>query len=681
MTTLASGHANRLKLPLDHMQRAAAEAPAQPLIVIGGPGSGKTQTLVGRIHTLLAGGAYPSTISYLTFSSRAAELTRKEIDQTTDDPEVAKRLFIGTFHSYASAFLRQIGASRLGRSPQYSLWDHDQAKEAISSMLNALAEARDEDEEDGLESRHPILPKMTGTEIHDFLQWHGLNRALWHQPPPPAEASHWHQLIELYNQEKLRQNAMDLDDLIPMAVEALERSPQLRTSFAQVRSKHLLVDEFQDITPIQYRLMQLVAGPERSITVATDPNQAIYSWRGADTRMLDQFRMDNTNAEVQMLRINHRSSKTLVDLAEALTDDETMTGLINAYQQPIRPAGPTPILLNYEGNGDALCRLAVEEAKALVATGQYDWQDIAMIYRKRDAKNQLLGVLLRDHIPFHILGDVRSTGQNATQRIVNLIACLLNPMDRAAFTNAATVEGSDSGRGLNTQTTNRIEHIAREKGINLIEATKEYLPNLKAKNRTRTNLEYIVRSWHLLTEQLANDDIAIADFCKSVIEVVQRQQVEKLEEGVNEATTQFMTIVRGSQRLYQETLRQHLTRLLETIRAGAYPDLQDHSSDNPLEQHRGLTLSTIHTAKGLQWPVVWVMDATEAAMPGRANRENRKEMEEEQRIFYVAATRASDVLILCNPTLNRQGNTQSLTPFAQGIRHLLNERDESSKPR
>ena len=321
-----------------------------------------------------------------------------------------------TFHSYASTFLRQVGASILGRSPHYSLWDHEQAKEAITAMLDVLNQKDDTDEDqpepDDPESDEPeSVPKMTGNEINNFLQWYGLNRARWGQEITAPDIPYWHHLIELYTQEKLRQNAMDLDDLIPLAVHALEENPQLRTTWSQIRSKHLMVDEFQDITPIQYRLLQLITNTNRSIAIATDPNQAIYSWRGADTRMLDQFRLDHHNAEIHMLHLNHRATETLVDLAAQLTEDESMTGLINAYQQPLRPRGPKPVLLTYDGNHERMSQFILAEAQRMVDRGQLSWQDMAIVYRNRDAKKQLLHALLRENIPYRILGDVKKIDQ------------------------------------------------------------------------------------------------------------------------------------------------------------------------------------------------------------------------------------------------------------------------------
>ena len=179
------------------------------------------------------------------------------------------------------------------------------------------------------------------------------------------------------------------------------------------------------------------------------------------------------------------------------------------------------------------------------------------------------------------------------------MACVLNPMDQAAFATAATVEHGENNRGLNSQTVARIMRISKEEQIDLIEATQKYLPSLKTKNKTRSNLEYILRAWNQMDDELNRNEMSLTEFCQYAIRIVQRQQVATLDEGINEQTTRLLAITRASNRLHQEDLRRHLTRFLETVRAGAYPDLQDQITDNPMDQTQGLTLSTIHTSKGL----------------------------------------------------------------------------------
>ena len=637
-------------MPLDLLQKTAAEAPPGPVIILGGPGVGKSYTLFARIKALINADVFPATISYLTFSSRAADEARLRLGAIFPDDDTVRKLFVGTFHSFASAFLRQHGAVRLGRSPYYSLWDHDQALEAILAIAGM-----DEPDEAGEprprreDGDHPKR-NLTALEGREFLQWLSLNKAKWAEEPDPAREPWWYELLTLYNQEKLRQNSMDLDDLVPMAVQALEAEPSVRALWSQIRSRHLLIDEFQDITPVQYRLVQLLTGPTKSITVATDPNQSIYGWRGAEAKLMKTFQLDHPKAEVNMLRLNHRATETLVAMSEALTADEKMTGLSNTYQSSIRPQGRMPVLLAYHGDQDRMTRHVIEHAERLVANGEHDWEDLAMIYRRRNSRHRLVTNLAsRFHIPYHTLGDVRKPGTTTPVRVVNLLSSVANPRDVAAFAAAATVEPDSAGRGLNPNTTARINSLAQEEDITLIQAAESYVNRLRPRNRIRANLEYMIRAWHAVNQALENEHISLEDLCRTALGVVDRDQLEKYVEGEHEGATQILAICRASARLTDENARQHLSRFLENLKSGDYPDLQDQSNDNPLEKRKGLTLSTIHAAKGLQWPVVWIMDATDGIMPGvPRDREENPGTEEEERIFYVASTRAADRLFYCH---------------------------------
>ena len=632
-------------LPLDLLQKAAAEAQPGPIIILGGPGVGKTHTLFARIKALVNADVHPYSISYITFSSRAADQARRQLGEIFPDGDTVEKLFIGTFHSFASNFLRQHGASRIGRSPHYSLWDHDQAKEVITAIATLQAE-KDGEENPERESRGR---RMTNHEANEFLQWLSLNRSKWAQEPAPPKDAWWHELLALYNREKIRQNSMDLDDLVPLAVQALEADPKIRAVWSQIRSRHLLVDEFQDISPIQYRLLRLVTGPTKSIAIATDPNQSIYGWRGAESRMLKTFRLDYPEAEINMLRLNHRSTATLVEMAETLTSNEETEGLSTTYQSAIRPRGEEPVLLEFRGDADRMTRHVLEAAERMVENGEREWEDLAMIYRRRNAKNRLITNLAHKfHIPYHILGDVKKTGLNTPARVINLLSSVANPRDVAAFAAAATVEPDSAGRGLNPNAAARINALAQEEGINLIEASEIYVRQLRPRNKIRNNLEYVIQAWRTVNRALQNPEVTLEELCRAALSVVDRDQLEKYVDGEHEGATQILAICRASARLPDETPDRHLCRFLENLKSGAYPDLQDQSNDNPLERRKGLTLSTIHAAKGLQWPVVWVMDATDGIIPGSVNPDDPNGAAEEERIFYVASTRAVDRLYYCH---------------------------------
>ena len=654
--TTAPAERQRMKLPLDPLQKGAAEAPVGPVVIMGGPGSGKTHTILGRIGSLMEGGANPSTITCLTFSSRSADQIREKLGEVFTEEALVRRIFVGTFHHFASMFLRQAGASRINRSPHFTLWDQDQAFQVITTFIEQNSD------------NFALTPK----EVNGFLHWLSLNRASWVKPPIPADDATWYQLLDLYEEAKQKQNTMDLDDLTPLAVKAMEADPKVRAFWNNIRTRHLIIDEFQDITPIQYRLIELITGPDKSVTIATDPNQAIYGWRGSDTGLLEQFRINHPTSEIHLLRLNHRSTATLVKLATTLTGEETMEGLNNDYQRAIRPEGPPPEIIQVQGGQQDLAKHILSMAQDRVNDGSREWTDMALIYRRSRILNPLITNLMAAGIPYHILGESKKPGQTTTQRIINLLTCLLNPMDAAAFVNAASVEKGETRRGLNRETARRIAGISQEMNINLIQASEEYLPRLKMNVRTRHNLEYVTWAWEMLHNYIEEEGSTLPELCHLACRLAQTKQKENLQEGINQQTTYLMSLSRTMVRMPRETLAQQTSRFLETIKASVHPDLQEADADDVMEQQKGITLATIHSAKGLQWKTVWVVDASDGAMPG--NRSNAAEhIQEEQRIFYVASTRATDNLYYCYATEQEQekGEETKLTRFLDTVRQLI----------
>ena len=635
------------RMLLNDRQRDAAQEPEGPIEIIGGPGSGKTHTLIARTLALLRSKVSPSHITYLTFSSRGADQTRQQMSDYIADHDIIRRLFVGTFHHYASTFLRQAGAALIGHTPSYTLWDHQQAKDAIGALVE----------------QDPGQLTIPSKELKDFLQWHGLNRARWGEDPTPPQEAYWYQLVDLYTQEKKRQNVLDLDDLIPLAIRAMELDTKTRTIWNQIRSRHLLIDEFQDITPAQYRFMQLITGPTKSVTIATDPNQSINTWRGAEPTLLKRFRLDHNDTQVHLLRVNHRATSTLVETAATLTDSDDMTGLVNAYQEPVRPAGPPPSVINCKGSAEQLYSHIVAAAEELVENEGYTWEDMAIIYRRNQVRTSIRTILIAHHIPHTVIGDVEDSRDNNAKRAINLLSTLLNPMDTSTFARAASVEPGDSKKILNREATKTIAALANEHNLNLIESASRFLPTLRVKARTRQNLEYIVHAWHALTNMATEDNTTLKGLCHRALALVRQGQEHSYTIEADKFANRLLNMAETSFLLPNETLYLHLARFLETIKAAAYPDLQDDENDDPFTKQLGVTLCSIHGAKGLQWKAVWFVDASEHVIPGRTRPDRPEELQEEQRAFYVATTRATDRLFYCNCEGGSKGFQAQPTSF------------------
>lgn len=622
-------------LPLDPLQKQAAHSSEGPIIIIGGPGTGKTRALVSRVKYLLDSGASPFTITFLTYTSRTAEQAREQLAQVVDEENV----FVGTIHQYSSYLLRQAGAAALGRSPHYTIWDQIQATETIQDILSTPEEEAD--------------ANMTRADIGDMLQWHGLNQSLLPSEARNPKKENWPRLMALYEAEKLKQNTLDIDDLTPLAIQALQADSALRATWSRIRTRHLLVDEFQDLTPRQYQLIQLMTGPTRSVTIATDPNQSIYGWRGADIRLFEQFQLDYPKNEKYLLRINHRSTAILANSTVQLTEDEAMTGLQYTFQDPIRPPGRPPVLAVIDGTAKEADRWAIEQAQQLNRQG-VDWSEMAMIYRRNAVSNRLATQLQNRRVPFHILGDTRKPEDTDAYVIRCLLAFLLNPQDTTALSKAAVYYKGDKINRIHRAALKDLREAADRKGINLLAAAELCLPSLRRRSPAHLSLSFITEACPQLNETLNDPEKTLHHLCLQAQRLIheQKQAVGPLPRPEPEMS-KLLILSEATAARPGEKPRQQLSRFLEMLNTAPYPDHRSSENDDPTEQQTALTLSSIHAAKGIQWKHVWLLDASDHVLPGPIPDDNpayRGRLEEEQRIFYVASSRAADQMTYISPT-------------------------------
>ena len=638
-------------IPLDPLQRQAADAPEGPVFIMGGPGTGKTHTMVGRMLSLLRSGASPHSIVVLTFSARCADAIRKYLSSLKDLPPEAQYVFIGTFHAYASAFLRQSGANTLGLSPNYTIWDHDEAFDIISSLVN---------EPEGT----TVLGR---TEIRNLLDWNSYNRSQPDDKKKPADDNRWYRTIELYTLEKRSQNVLDFDDLVPFAIRALESNYQLRAAWSRLRTRHLLIDEFQDITHIQYRFLRLITGPTMSITVATDPNQHIYAWRGADNRLIDQYLLDYRMTSKHILTVNHRATAAMSIVATTLNSSENMAGISPDYQQSIRPNGPEPHLLLNDGPTHELYEKTLDVVQSLVAENQYQWEEIAFLYRHRASQSRLTTPLSSRNIPYTILGPQPRFRDPDTISIINLLTAVINPHDSTAFRKAAELSPTARKRTLNPIMMKEILTLAREQECNLIQATIQRMSSIKPTSAIFTNLRYITRSWTILKELLESPDQNLYRLCQESHALLAQARPGKTTAVPNPQVSRLFTLSQAFVPSPNETLSEQLTRFLEQITNAHNSEQRSLTNDDPFEHHQGVTLSTIHAAKGLQWKAVFLVDANDHVIPGNLPDDDDVALKEEQRLFYVAATRPTDRLYFACSTESDKGFVSRPSRFIDNL--------------
>ena len=638
-------------LPLDPMQRLASETPEGPVMVLGGAGTGKTQALLGRITALLHHGERPDTISYLTPHSMAAADMSRRLRQL---PEVAEKyrsslgdagreqllriagrarsVYVGTLNQYACKFLRRAGAVALNASPFFTIWDQWQASRAIKELAEDL----------------PGVGRLLPGDIKEFLRWHGLNQTLDAVATQfdPKEGF-WLDLRQRYTEEKRRQHVLDEHDLIPMAVRALDQKPRLQEEWRQNDSRHLLVDMFHDATSAQYDLLYRMTGPTRSIAIATDPNQSVRVTQGAGTDMLSRFRSDHKDVQIHRLEHNHRSTETLSRAAKSLIDH---LGLYENAPTPVRRGGPEPTLLVVLGPPQLMFDHVLQRASELTHAG-YTWDDMACIFPKDDSVGDMLASLFSRNVPFEMLGaaGLEDTGRvrdSDAHRVISLLSCFLNPWDADAFAAAASTDVRSNSPRLAPRVLREIKAHARDEEVSLIEAAIYHVQQANPSAGVHRDLTYLNEAWFQLDRTLSNPEVGLSDLCWMAQEQLIDARMGVGRGAPDPRMRRLRELGDNTPRLPGENAEQHLARFLDRLSPVLHPYRRPLDNPHPAATRRGLTVTTIDASSGLEWPVVFVMDAADHIIPGSLQADD-VHLREQARLFYTASTRASDRLYYC----------------------------------
>ena len=623
--------------PLDPQQRAAAEAPVGPVLIHGGPGVGKTHTIVARVGALLKTGAPPREITCITHSDWGAHDMRRRLLQTQEIAEQVKQIRFGTIQQIALEVLRKDGAEVLGLSPTFRVWGRQRAADTIRVLGFRLQNPSE-----------PIFRKMgdgdyhtTENAINNILMWHGLNKA---RGPEHAVSAPdiWTRIMGAYSEEKHKSRALDLDDLIPMVIRAMETDPQIRAAWQRSRSLHLLVDDYQDITPTKHHFLTLITGPSGSITVAADTNQHIELLRGADCGLLHRFLKDWPQVDIHRLRLNHRQTRTLVQATNSLVDQEHRTGLTLDFQTAARPEdGQRPRLVDCSDHSEAKGARILEWARELLQLG-FAWEDMAVICRDPldvDRMRRELG-----GVPHTVLGAPGREPDSDTRRVINLMAWALDPLDSEAFSIAAFPESDLEDMMVNRKVTKAIFRAAQSGGMDAVEAAELKVPQFPRHGSIRRYLINLVNARRGLDRMLDDPEVSLHDLCQRAATLVRGGPGEGADP---ESETDIAALLRLSHALGTidpDTPRRRLASFLDLLNSDVVPNLRWLENRRQPARPRGIILSTVHASKGMGWKVVFLIDAHGKQLPDNLGFGQQELRDEEDRILFVGFTRASDRL-------------------------------------
>ena len=649
-------------------QEKAALAPIGPVLVVGAAGTGKTVTIAARMVALVQHGVSPEMIVCWTHAADGGDHIRTVMGAFL--PPTGLPSSIGTPQALALDLLRFRGMEVLRRSPNFTIWQQQEAQQFVADFLL---------EADGRDRRGKL------TQAARILRFHWLRQSGYHEeqifPRDPA----WPDVVRRYEDIKEQCNAVDQGDLVPLINEAMTNDGDFREQFAQVLCPHILVDDLNRLTPVEYRMARLLTGPEQSITVTINPNAGLRSIDGASNGILDVFRIHYPECKgaTFSLQMNMRATHDLGKGVQALTADPTMNHLVEQKTVVFRTdfkvgqkarLGVPPALIEFEGSPVDMCRDIMGRSIGLFRQG-YRFEDLAFIYQDVSMLEHLRVLALDLGVSYKVLDDEVRAWDLDTRRITALLETVLNDRDVGAFRIAVCVDPRHDPQLVDTGVTKQLMTMLAERGINLGQAARRYCANPLIDADLRRGLQAVADAWYHLSEMLHDPSVHVNDLCLQAVAhfedilgpfhpLRERPQVKEL------LTLAELEADRPRPANSKHAPRDELRVFLDRISPGIQVDPLDLERTDP-GLGMGVTFASVDATQGLEWPVVWVVGVSDHILPGDIPRGDVGRMREAQRRFLVWSSRAKDLLFYCHAIMS--GPTREARPsrFLQPIGSLL----------
>lgn len=619
---------------LNNPQKEAVTTIEGPVMVIAGAGSGKTKALTHRIAYMIQEGINPFAIMALTFTNKAAKEMKERIMKLVD-AHSARNVWMGTFHSIFARILR-IEAQHLGFTPDFTIYDTDDSKQLINSILK----------ERELDTKaYPakyILHRISMAKSALYTAEDYCNNFDIQQQDIRANKPLIGEIFKSYNARLQRANAMDFDDILFYTNVLLRDFPEILYKYQQ-RFEYILVDEYQDTNYAQYLIIRRIAAMRENICVVGDDAQSIYGFRGANIQNILNFKTDYPGQKLIRLEQNYRSTKTIVNAANSVIDHNK--DQIKKKVWSDNEEGDLITVLRATSDGEEGI-LVANSIFGYKMSQQLNNKDFAILYRTNSQSRSLEEALRKKNIPYKIYGGLSFYDRKEVKDLLAYFRVVINPHDEQALLRIINYPA----RGIGKTTIERLMVVANErnKGIwDVIANEEEQMPqdfNSGTAGKLR-NFATMIKSFQTLLNkqnaiELAKHICNTVGIIKDLKEddtpegVARVQNIEELLNAIMEFSDKQVDEVTGEQNEVT------LNKFMEDV---ALLSDQDKKDDENADY---VTLMTIHSAKGLEFPYVYIVGLEENLFPGIQSLSTREELEEERRLFYVALTRAETKLIL-----------------------------------
>ena len=597
---------------LNPAQAEAVRHPGGPLLVLAGAGSGKTRVLTCRIAYLLDRGVEARRILAITFTNRAAREMKERVARLV--PREVHDLWVMTFHAACLRILRR-EIDKLGYDRRFVIYDEGDQRTVLKNCLQELE----------LDPKQ-YPPSMFAAEI----SWQKNNLV---GPARYAEEAYdRHQelvsrVYAAYQARLARNNAVDFDDLLVLAVRLFRESPPTLEYYRR-RFQHVLVDEYQDTNHAQYVLVNMLAEEHRNLTVVGDPDQSIYGWRGADIQNILNFERDYPDARIVKLEENYRSTGKILEAANHVIRNNRQRREKRLWTA--RGEGQKPVL-HQAVDEIQEARYVAERIRELRAAGR-SYRDFAVFYRTHAQSRALEDALLRSGVPYTIVGGLRFFERREIKELLAYLKLIVNPVDDVALIRIINVPR----RGIGKASLQKLFAYVADNPVTPVDALREAarIPGLSARARAAMReLGDLLAAWRgletgvteLTRRVLAESGYLAALEAERTVEA--RTRIENL--------TEFLSVTRQFDQEQGGTLDEFLSAL------ALYTDLDRFDAEASQ-----VALMTLHTAKGLEFPVVFLTGMEEGVFPHTRAFSEPQQMEEERRLCYVGITRAREQLFL-----------------------------------
>lgn len=625
---------NSLLTGLNKEQQQAVQHTEGPLLILAGAGSGKTKVLTVRIAHLLAQGVNPYEILAITFTNKAAKEMKSRVEGLVGD--VANRIWLSTFHSFCAKFLRFEIDSFLGYNSNFTIYDTSDSQAVIKAALKAL----------NLDDKYYPVGAMIAA-ISDAK-----NNLLFASDFRKQARDFYQQKVadvyEYYERELRKNNALDFDDLLLVAVKLLQSNATVLDKYSH-RFRYVMIDEYQDTNHAQYLLAKLLASHWKNIAVVGDADQSIYAWRGADIQNILDFEKDYPNCTSIKLEQNYRSTKIILDAANAVIDNNEGRPEKNLWTDKIEGAKIQHFTAQSEHEEAAFIGDTIAKKHDI---HDVPYGDMAILYRTNAQSRVLEEALIKRALPYTMVGGTKFYDRKEIKDVLAYLRVLYNPFDDLSLLRIINVPK----RSIGATTVAKLQDYAREKGTSLFMTLTQLHLIDSIKGKTKEKLEeFGILIFTLVSEM---EDKTVLDILESILDRTgYLAQLEESTDPQDQARAENIGELLSVAKDFQDTNP-----------SGTVEDFLEQVAlvndvDSFEQEEAKVTLMTLHAAKGLEFPIVFLCGLEEGLFPHSRTLMNPEEIEEERRLAYVGITRAEKELYISNATTRTVfGRTSSYLP-------------------